>query len=78
MKLIETLKIGEQSIKNKMAMAPMTRSRADKNGVVNNLTALYYAQRAEAGLIISEGINISEQALRSPNTPGIFTEEHWF
>ncbi len=56
-------------------MAPMTRSRANLNGVVGDLTSMYYAQRASAGLIITEGINISRQALGSPFTPGLFTEE---
>ena len=56
-------------------MAPMTRSRASAEGVVGQSTVLYYTQRATAGLIISEGINISEQAIGSPLTPGLFTRE---
>ena len=56
-------------------MAPMTRSRADLNGVVGDATVLYYVQRASSGLIISEGINISKAALGSPFTPGIYTSE---
>lgn len=75
MKLLEKTTIGNLELQNKMAMAPMTRSRADVNGVVNDLTVLYYAQRASAGLIISEAINISVQTLGSPFTPGIFTNE---
>jgi len=75
MKLLEKTTLGTQILKNRMAMAPMTRSRADLNGVVNDLTVLYYTQRASAGLIISEGINISEQALGSPFTPGIYSQE---
>ncbi len=59
MKLLEQVKIGNQLLKNSMAMAPMTRSRADFNGVVGESTVLYYTQRASAGLIISEAINIS-------------------
>jgi N-ethylmaleimide reductase len=57
-----------------MVMAAMTRSRADLNGIPGELTALYYTQRASAGLILTEGINISEQALGSPFTPGLFTQ----
>src|SRR5699024_1363774 len=53
----------------------MTRARADQNGRVNDLTALYYSQRASAGLIITEAINISEQAIGSPFTPGLYTQE---
>lgn len=55
-------------------MAPMTRARAGASGIVTDETILYYAQRAGAGLIISEGINISEQAVGSPFTPGIYTK----
>lgn len=75
MKLLEEITLGSKTLKNKMAMAPMTRSRADVNGVVNDLTVLYYTQRASAGLIITEGINITAQALGSPYTPGIYTPE---
>lgn len=56
-------------------MAPMTRSRANMDGVVGDNTQLYYVQRASAGLIISEAINISKQAAGSPLTPGIYTTE---
>jgi N-ethylmaleimide reductase len=58
-----------------MAMAPMTRSRASIEGVVGESTVLYYTQRASAGLIISEAVNISKQATGSPFTPGIYTQE---
>ena len=75
MKLLETVKLGSKILKNSMAMAPMTRSRAGLNGVVAESTILYYTQRASAGLIISEAINISEQAIGSPFTPGIYTTE---
>ena len=53
-------------------MAPMTRSRASFTGEVSDSTIEYYKQRASAGLIISEAINISQQALGSPKTPGLF------
>ncbi|RZJ43354.1 MAG: alkene reductase [Chryseobacterium sp.] len=75
MKLLEKIQLGNKTLNNKMAMAPMTRSRADEKGVVSDLTVLYYTQRVSAGLIISEGINISEQALGSPYTPGIYNQE---
>ncbi len=75
MKLLQKTKIGNLELQNAIAMAPMTRSRADLNGIVSELTVLYYTQRSSAGLIISEAINISEQALGSPFTPGIFTKE---
>jgi len=52
----------------------VTRSRADSNGIVGEMTVAYYAQRASAGLILSEAINISADALGSPLTPGLFNE----
>lgn len=55
-------------------MAAMTRSRASAEGTVGDLTMRYYSQRASAGLIFSEAVNISDQALGSPYTPGLFTE----
>lgn len=75
MRLLRATQVGNLSLQNSMAMAPMTRSRADHHGHVNDLTVTYYTQRASAGLIISEAINISEQALGSPFTPGIYTAE---
>lgn len=75
MKLLESKKLGATTLKNSMVMAPMTRSRADLDGVVGNSTIFYYTQRASAGLIISEAINISQQAIGSPLTPGIYTQE---
>ncbi len=75
MKLLEPVKIGNYTLKNSMAMAPMTRSRANFDGIVGESTVLYYTQRASAGLIISEAINISKQAIGSPLTPGIYTPE---
>ena len=75
MKLLEPQKLGNSQLKNSMAMAPMTRSRANFDGTVGDSTVLYYTQRASAGLIISEGINISIQAIGSPLTPGLYTQE---
>lgn len=75
MKLLERFKLGNTLLKNKMVMAPMTRSRATMNGVIGDSTVLYYTQRVGAGLIITEAINISIQAIGSPLTPGIYTTE---
>jgi N-ethylmaleimide reductase len=75
MKLLERFSSGILDFSNRMAMAPMTRSRADLKGVVSGLTVTYYTQRASAGLIITEGINISAQAIGSPFTPGIYSQE---
>ena len=75
MKLLEKVTLGNKILANAMAMAPMTRSRANLEGVVSDLTALYYTQRASAGLLITEAINISEQAIGSPLTPGLYSDE---
>lgn len=75
MKLLEQAQLGKLKIKNSMAMSAMTRSRADINGVVGDMHVKYYTQRISAGLIFTEAINISEGAIGSPLTPGIFTDE---
>jgi len=56
---------------NRIVMAPMTRSRADSAGIPSPSTAIYYAQRASAGLMISEGIQPSLQGQSNPLTPGL-------
>ncbi|MDJ1471090.1 alkene reductase [Cytophagaceae bacterium DM2B3-1] len=75
MKLFDQVQLGKLTLKNRMAMSAMTRSRADINGVVGDLTIEYYTQRVSAGLLFTEAITISEQAIGSPFTPGIFTPE---
>lgn len=75
MELLEKVALGDKTLQNRIVMAPMTRSRANTEGVVSDLTTLYYTQRANAGLIITEGINISPQAIGSPLTPGIYNQE---
>lgn len=64
------------SLRNRVVMAPMTRSRADNDGKVPtaDLQGVYYQQRASAGLIITEGSQVSEQAVGYINTPGIHTD----
>lgn len=56
---------------NRIVMAPMTRARASTSGLPSRSTELYYAQRASAGLIISEGIQPSLQGQSNPSTPGL-------
>lgn len=75
MKLLEKIELAGLKLKNKMAMSAMTRSRADINGIVGDLTVQYYTQRVSAGLIFTEAIRISEEATGSPFTPGIYTFE---
>ena len=57
-------------------MAPMTRSRADERGNVGALTARHYAQRASAGLIVSEGVYPEPMGQGYVRTPGLATAEH--
>jgi N-ethylmaleimide reductase len=73
--LFSPIALGPYALKNRIVMAPLTRARAPK-GVATRLTQEYYSQRATAGLIISEGLNISPQAVGYAFTPGIWTTEH--
>lgn len=66
--------LGDLHLKNRVIMAPLTRSRATIDRVPTAMMAEYYAQRASAGLIISEATVISEQANGYLNTPGLFTD----
>jgi N-ethylmaleimide reductase len=75
MKLIEETQLGNLTLKNRMVMSAMTRSRADSNGVVGEMTLQYYTQRVSAGLIFTEAIRISEEATGSPLTPGLYTNK---
>lgn len=75
MKLLEKALLGNLSLKNSMVMSAMTRSRADINGIVGDMTVQYYSQRTSAGLIFTEAIRISEAATGSPLTPGIYTPQ---
>jgi len=73
-KLFTPVGNAQLTFKNRVFMAPMTRGRS-KDRIANELTATYYAQRASAGLIFSEGTQISAQAIGWTNTPGIHTAE---
>jgi N-ethylmaleimide reductase len=66
--------LGDVTLANRMVMAPMTRNRADANGVASPLMETYYGQRASAGLIISESIPVSEQAMGYPLTPAVYDD----
>ena len=69
----DPMEIGDMTIPNRIVMAPMTRSRAAAGGLATELTARYYAQRASAGLIITEGIQPSTVGQGYPDTPGLHT-----
>jgi N-ethylmaleimide reductase len=73
--LFDPVALGPYRLANRIVMAPLTRSRADDAGVPGQLQATYYAQRASAGLIISEATNISSQGKGYIKTPGIWTPE---
>ncbi len=73
-KIFDTYNLNGLQLSNRMVMAPMTRSRAANGGnVATELQAEYYAQRATAGLLVTEGIFISEEAIGVINVPGIYT-----
>ncbi|MEW1636951.1 alkene reductase [Streptomyces sp. NPDC093801] len=71
----ESIGLGGTELANRIAMAPMTRSRAAAGGVPTELMAEYYAQRASAGLVISEGIQPSVVGQGYPFTPGLHSAE---
>ncbi len=74
-KLFEPLNLNGLTLKNRVVMAPMTRGRAGKERIANEIMAEYYAQRASAGLILTEATTISEQANGWNESPGIYTDE---
>jgi N-ethylmaleimide reductase len=74
--LFDSYQLGDLMLANRMVMAPMTRNRADSNGVATTMMANYYRQRASAGLIIAESSPVSPQAIGYPFTPALYTEAH--
>jgi N-ethylmaleimide reductase len=74
-KLFQPVALGALALKNRVVMAPLTRSRSSEAGVPPDFAADYYSQRASAGLIVSEATNISAQARGYALTPGIWTPE---
>ncbi len=70
--LFDPLELGALELPNRIAMAPLTRARSNRDAVPNELMAAYYAQRASAGLIISEATGISREGLGWPNAPGLW------
>ncbi|MBI1274542.1 alkene reductase [bacterium] len=72
--LFTPIQLAEKTLSNRLAMAPMTRSRADADGIQPAMAADYYTQRATAGLIITEATAISKQGSGYPNIPGIWND----
>ena len=73
--IFQPLKIGNLNLPNRIIMAPLTRARASEGRVPNDLMALYYGQRASAGLIISEATSVDPMGVGYANTPGIWSLE---
>jgi N-ethylmaleimide reductase len=71
--LLQPITVGDLKLKNRVAMAPMTRNRAGEGLVPTDLNAEYYAQRASSGLIISEATQVHPLGVGYPLTPGIHT-----
>lgn len=72
--LFNPLQLGSIELPNRIFMAPLTRARAGREGIPNDLMARYYAQRAGAGLIISEATGITREGLGWPGAPGLWNE----
>jgi N-ethylmaleimide reductase len=71
--LFSSYKLGQITIKNRIVMAPMTRSRAIGN-IPNEMMTEYYSQRADAGLLITEGTSPSPNGLGYARIPGLFDQ----
>jgi 2,4-dienoyl-CoA reductase-like NADH-dependent reductase (Old Yellow Enzyme family) len=71
--LFDPLAVGEITLPNRIVMAPLTRSRAGGSRVPNELMAQYYAQRASAGLILSEATSVTPMGVGYADTPGIWS-----
>jgi len=74
--LFEPFRLADLTLANRMVMAPMTRNRADRQGMVPPLMAAYYRQRASAGLIITESTPVSPNGVGYPFTPLLDSESH--
>jgi N-ethylmaleimide reductase len=72
--LFAPYRLRDLTLANHMVMAPMTRNRADANGVAPPMMANYYQQRASAGLIITESIPVSAEAVGYPFTPALYND----
>jgi len=74
--VFDTVRVGRHTLKNRLVMAPLTRSRAQFDGSPGELAATYYAQRAGVGLIVAEGTQPSDDGQGYLATPGIYTDAH--
>ena len=75
LQLLAPTTLGDLKLANRIVLAPLTRGRAGDNFVPQPMNAIYYAQRASAGLMISGASQVARNGLGYPNTPGIYTQE---
>src|SRR5215468_526368 len=73
--LFQPIQVGELTLKNRIVMAPMTRNRANGDDAPHPLNARYYAQRASAGLIVTEASQVSPQGKGYPGMPGSYSRQ---
>ncbi|KAA8731300.1 alkene reductase [Acinetobacter qingfengensis] len=73
--LLDSLKLGDLLLKNRLVLAPLTRSRSGDSRVPNDLNVEYYQQRANAGLILTEATVISPSAVGYAKTPGLYNQQ---
>lgn len=73
--LFESIDLGNLKLANRIIMAPLTRARAGDERLPNDLMAKYYAQRATAGLIITEATSVTPMGVGYAKTPGIWSKE---
>ena len=72
--LFDPLQIGPLTLRNRIVMAPLTRARAGADRIPNAMMAEYYAQRAGAGLILSEATSVTPMGVGYADTPGIWND----
>ncbi|BCM90084.1 N-ethylmaleimide reductase [Abditibacteriota bacterium] len=73
--LFSPLQLGALQLPNRIIMAPLTRCRADEGRVPSEEASIYYAQRATAGLILTEATSVTPMGVGYPDTPGVWSEE---
>jgi len=73
--LFSPITVGDITLANRMAMAPLTRNRAGEHNAPHDINVTYYQQRATAGLIITEASQVSPEGVGYPGTPGIYSDE---
>jgi N-ethylmaleimide reductase len=74
--LFQPYRLGDLSLHSRIVMAPMTRSRAEKDWSPSRFAATYYGQRNTAGLVITEATQVGPDATGYPRTPGLWTDAH--